>query len=217
MSHPIDKAIMQRPLPGQYELLPELVAGWIDSVVPSIGGDGRQTADVTAAVIWHLKSRGLSDLSIASAMRISAFKFDFSHPRSHQVHAYMVQLQPLRRDIGAPDHTRLRGKPKPDPTSLMLSARKLDVQFQAEYNAGNHGVARSILKALWDLITQAGEVYHDMEKDRQRIKQVQEEILRNAPNIGRIIRKSGPKEPPAPGPGGRVPNYDLTPRPRVRR
>ncbi len=60
-------------------------------------------------------------------------------------------------------------------------------------------VLEAIVKALIDILAGAGEPFDEVKKEKERLEEVQLEILRNAPTVGRTIKLLPPGRPPPRG------------------
>ena len=211
---PLSQAISTHPFPKEFARIPAVITKWIDQVVPCLAGSTPQSAKTTSAVIAHLRHRGVTDADIAAAMMKSGYTFDFQFGETHGVAIQMrFQKKPQQPNSMSP------AEPV-DPVRLKFKAQELDVKFSVAERAGNTEAMKEIAKALLDLLGKTGEAWHDMRKDKEKMDEVREEIMRNSPNIARNIRPFGPKEPPVPGPDGRIPVYRFSPplrAPAVRR
>ena len=75
---------------------------------------------------------------------------------------------------------------------LKRQAQDIDLKFKIAYNSGDLPKMEYHGKQLIDLLHAIGENWNDMRMARDQIREVQEEILRNAPTIRpHIIRPAG--------------------------
>jgi hypothetical protein len=198
-------AIRQYPLPKTYVRWAVAIAKWIDVTVPCLTSN-EQSQEVTELVIGYLRREGVSDMVIAEALSRSVYKYPYIALMTTGLQM-LVELHErgtgqLGHSGNAPDtpQTSMGSPSPPDPQKDILRVRTLDGDFVVAANAGNRRAMEKIAKTLLDLL----DAYGRAKKGKERMDAVGEEILRNAPNIARVIRVVGP-EPPVPGPDGRTP------------
>ena len=214
MIGPLAQMMNATPFNRHFAKVPAVVAKWIDSVVPCLAGSTPQSANTTSDVIMYLRGKGVADADIAAGMLKSVYTFDFQFGETHRIAVLMgIQRKPQQPNS-------MSAAEPVDRERLKFKAQTLDVKYRNAEISGDTEAMKELAKALIDLLASAGEAWHDMRKDKEKMDEVRAEILRNSPNIARVVRPFGPKEPPVPGPNGRVPVYRFAPplrAPAVRR
>ena len=173
---------------------PVWIADWILRVAP------RASAE-TYDVLWkYLAARGVRPDVINRAMQLA-----------NRWRPLAVTAVPPRRQQQAPT---MGPAPAFDLQRLKWRAQLLDARFQTAQRSGDTKAMADNAKALAELLRALGK----MGRDRARMAQVRAEILRNAPNIARVIRTVGPRHPmPRPRGGGGRPWFSPPPAPRPAR
>lgn len=186
----------QRPLPPGDRNRPEAIAKWVDAVAPCLVPGIAQSVEETDLIITYLQRRGVREQDIGQALAMSSYKFDVS--LHHQQVSFYMSLPKVPNQ---PDNSM--SPAHWDPEKLKFEAARLDVLFQTAERAQNVTDMKRIAELLIALLSNAD----DMIQDRERLRQIRSEILMNARNIAPNIRPYGPKDPPVPGPDGRVPKF----------
>lgn len=192
--HPSRALIDRHPLPAQLIEYPEVIAYWIDSVVPSV--TGAQSEDTSDIILAHLRRRGVSDVNIRVAFAKSKYPFRFS-TRSGMIVATAPKAPPPN-SISAP--------PPRDAQAMKFVATDLDIKFQF---AEKNGDGKEMVRIAQILLSMLETWMDERVAARDRHEQVRAEIMRTAPNIQRVIRPLGPGEPPVPGPDGRFSRFRI--------
>jgi hypothetical protein len=190
MSGPFDlteKAIAEHPLPSNFVHSTQAIATWIDATAPCV--KSVQSQAVTDKIVAHLRRRGANDQTIAEALKRSIYEFS---PGS-------TPLVFVKAPLPMSNAPTMSGAPtRVDPVQ---QARLLDGKF--EYARLNHDVEQ--MKVIAQMLIDLIRLRLRMRADQEKLEDVRAEILRNSPNIARVIRVVGPRAGPAPGPDGRTP------------
>jgi hypothetical protein len=197
-------AISRYPLPQAFVKIPQAISYWIDQVAPCLAAGVKQSRETTDAVIDHLRRQGVSDDVIAGAFILNSYAFDFSSSSAQSIGIkIMIATMPQPSRSGVPPAPQMTSiSPGEARGNMINTARVLDQRYKGAIASSNRPLMRAILKALIDLLSGAGEGFDEMRKDKEKLEEVQEEIMRNAPTAGRAIRFL-PRPPPGGG-GGRV-------------
>jgi hypothetical protein len=192
---PTADAISQNPLPPNFKYSPSAIAKWIDDVVPCV--QGTQSEEVTRMVVDYLRKRLVSDANISAALSQSIYKFSYPMNIAVQFTKYNDQPNAVSHMVNPPPAYSERNDSLED---VKRRIKILDGQY--EYARLKHNTAQmeKLLELAWALL--AG--YAKTRRDKDKMDQVREEILRNARNMAPIIRRAE-REGLAPGPDGRTP------------
>lgn len=197
---PTQDAIDRNPLPTSYVKLPPAIAIWIDNVVPCLVTGATQSQAITDMVVAHLRRRGVSDDNIVAALDKSASKFSYMSSIT-----FNLQIKVRNYTPPPPDGHQTYNNPEPaDPVKEGWRATDLEIKYRVARDQADIKTMEHI-GLLFLALYNAGRAWARTKQDKERIEEVGAEMVRNAPNIARVIRPSGPPEPPAPGPDGRTP------------
>ena len=184
------RLVTRTPLPRHARGLPDQIARWVESVAPCIVHTASQSPDVTVTVVSHLKRESVIEEHIATALGQTHYDWTFPVTRTFIRISTLMRMNELERTRTAPLSMMPHGRA--DLTAIQLKAAEIDAEYGA--NAENPELQRTLLRALLDLLNQVGDTLGKMEPEKQKIEDVQAEVLRSAPNIARIIRHVSPEE-----------------------
>lgn len=193
-------------------------AEWILQNIPC--SNGPMDPQTTDAIIDKLRKQGLSDADILAALWLARLN-------GHE-------LAPTTKELTmtAPFTSRLNEEP-PDPNDdnayavdpneeriwAPYVAREMEARYLRAEMAGDTAMMEIIAMALAALLVKALEKVGRVKKEKERLREIQEEILRNAPTIAKRIQHLSARElremRDAPTPDPRQPRPST--RPPVRR
>jgi len=166
-------------------------------VVPCLAPGAAQSAHDSQAIIEHLRyNTFLDDNDIAAALISTGYKWTVGRDT---VGMAMVQIRfqwesartnntPPAPSVGLPSRSII--------IDIKLRAQELDALYRA--NGHNPDYQGQLLKQMVDLLYAAdggGDPppgRGSLERERERLRQTREEILRNSPNIARVMQNLGP-------------------------
>lgn len=186
------EAFAKYPLPTTYVRWADAIAKWIDVTVPCVTDE--QSQAVTDMVVRYLRSSGVSDMVISEALSKSVYKYSYSSQATFNLRI----LVPLHEQQSP--QTSMGPAPPRNPQIDEWQAQKLDRDFMKAADAGDIRAMEAIAQLLVNMLYAHGRA----KQAKEKMDAVGAEILRNAPNIARVIRVVGP-ERPVPGPDGRTP------------
>ena len=192
---PTADAIRRNPLPKAWVRDPRAMGVWINSVVPCVKAGVVQDDSVWKSVSDHLRAAGVSDADMGKAVTLSGQKFSFNVVTlSLRVPASGPRgVQPAPPSMGV--------APQIDLAYLRQQSAYLDSRYIAAKAAANTHDMEAIAQMLIDLLRLAGDWKRTREAANEKAQNIQAEILRNARNVGGVVRVVGPRQM-SPGPNG---------------
>ena len=181
----------------------EEIVNWIKNVAPCLVKGHKQSATDTDMIVRHLLMSGFDLQTIAAALMASGYEWTV-HDTSINVAMANRRMEldgAFARNSNVPEPPRM-GPPGKQPSIEWLKekARDLDNRFRA--NAHNPELQEQLVNQTIDILNSIGEVRVEggniapgawrAAKELERMRDTREEILRNAPNLARIVRQLGP-------------------------
>src|SRR6266852_1183993 len=180
---PTVASISRSPLPKSFVKSSVAIAKWIDQTVPCVVKP--QSGEVTMTIITHLRSRGVRDIDIAASMSKSIYQFTF--PLSFGIEPILNALPGPKPPPGVNVHPTpgMNARPGVNVDDARREAELIGGAYERARLNGNTAKMEVEAQNLLDLISGYGKII----RDKNKLDEVREDILRNSRNIAPIVRR----------------------------
>jgi len=170
---------------------PKLLAAWVERKIPCFVG-GNVPAEWTDRVIKDLRQVGAPDKMIGAALGLLLAKgVRFAPTLSSDL---LGSLRTPPPGLSPQTSMGSRSRDRWTPAALNQKVAQLDLEFHKAQTAGDGEAAARILAAILNLLIETAGGQGEMLQEKEKLEQVRQEILRNAPNVARVVRHLGPLE-----------------------
>ncbi len=177
------RLIASTPLSRQARQIPDEIAKWLKSIVPSLTPEASQSAEVTELVVTHLKHNGVSDANIVAALYQCHNKWTFPGSGDFFSISTLARMREVERERKEKEETRLGTRAPSNLAALRLRAANLDAQYTA--NPHLPELQKKLMENLIVLLSEGGigdgiDAANDMKNDYERQQENRRQILINA-------------------------------------